>query len=102
PALLILDEALSSLDLANQESILLLLSEIQRACGLTYIHISHDLRAACEFADEIAVMHAGKIVEQKSAAELIANAEHASTQELLGAMRTVESICASRRAKGLA
>lgn len=102
PALLILDEALSSLDLANQESILMLLSELQGAYGLTYIHISHDLRSVCEFADEIAVMHAGRLVEQKSAAELVANAEHAITQELLGAMRTVESICAGRRAKGLA
>lgn len=102
PALLILDEALSSLDLANQESILSLLSELQRAHGLTYIHVSHDLRSVSEFADEIAVMHAGRIVEQKSAAELLANAEHERTQELLAAMRTVESICAERRAKGLA
>lgn len=102
PALLILDEALSSLDLANQESILALLSELQRAYALTYVHISHDLRSVSEFADEIAVMHAGRIVEQKSAAELVAKAEHQRTQELLAAMRTVESICAERRAKGLA
>lgn len=101
-ALLILDEALSSLDLASQESILSLLSELQRAYGLTYIHISHDLRSVSEFADEIAVMHAGRIVEQKRAAELVANAEHEHTLELLAALRSVEAICAGRRAKGLA
>lgn len=102
PALLILDEALSSLDLGNQESILSLLSELQGARGITYVHISHDLRSVSEFADEIAVMHAGRIVEHRSAAELVAGAEHAHTQELLAAMRSVESICAERRAKGLA
>lgn len=102
PALMILDEALSSLDLANQESILALLSQLQRAYGLTYVHISHDLRSASEFADEIAVMHAGRIVEQKRAPELMANAEHAHTHELLAALRSVESICAERRAKRLA
>jgi len=102
PALLILDEALSSLDLANQESILSLLVELQRAYGLTYLHISHDLRSVSEFADEIAVMHAGRIVEQKRAVELFANAEHASTQELVAALRTVEAICTDRRTRGLA
>lgn len=97
PALLILDEALSSLDLANQESILSLLGELQRSDTLTYVHISHDLRSVSHFAGEIAVMCAGRIVEHKSAAELFAHAEHACTQNLLAAARTIESICAERR-----
>lgn len=99
PALLILDEALSSLDLANQEAILLLLAELQRSFALTYVHISHDLRSVSEFADEIAVMHAGRIVEQKPAAELLAHAEHPHTRDLLAASRSVESMLAERRAK---
>jgi ABC-type glutathione transport system ATPase component len=102
PALLILDEALSSLDLANQESILSLLAELQHLFALTYVHISHDLRSVAAFADDIAVVHAGRIVEHKPAAELIANAEHARTQDLLAATQTVESICTERRAKVLA
>ena len=99
PSLLILDEALSSLDIANQESLLALLSALQDSCGLTYLHISHDLRLISESVDEIAVMHTGRIVEHKDAAELFASAEHADTRELLAAQRPVESICAERRAK---
>jgi oligopeptide transport system ATP-binding protein len=101
PSLLILDEALSSLDVANQESLLKLLSALQRSCGLTYVHISHDLRLISESVDEIVVMHAGKIVEHKDAAELFANAEHPDTKALLAAQRRVESICDERRSKVL-
>jgi ABC-type glutathione transport system ATPase component len=102
PELLILDEALSSLDLATQESILALLSDLRHSCGLTYVHISHDLRSVSEFADEIAVMDAGEVVEHKAAGELFAHAEHERTQDLLSAARTVESICAERQEKVLA
>jgi ABC-type glutathione transport system ATPase component len=102
PSLLILDEALSSLDIANQESILALLADLHRSCGLTYLHISHDLRLVSDSAQEIAVMHAGRIVEHKKAADLFANSEHARTQELLAAQRPIELICQERRAKVLA
>ena len=102
PTLLILDEALSSLDIANQQSILSLLAGLQDSRGLTYLHISHDLRMVSECADEIAVMHAGRIVEQKGAAELFRTPEHACTQELLAAQRPAESIRAERRARVLA
>jgi ABC-type glutathione transport system ATPase component len=101
PSLLILDEALSSLDRENQQSILLLLAGLQRSCGLTYLHISHDLRLISESADEIAVMHAGKIVEEKSAAELFTAPKHARTRALLAAQRPAESIRAERRARVL-
>jgi ABC-type glutathione transport system ATPase component len=101
PAVLILDEALSSLDMANQESILSLLDDLERSSALTCIHISHDLQSVAEFADEIAVMHAGRVVEHKAAADLVTNAENAHTRDLLAASRTVESIC-SERAKVLA
>lgn len=99
PSLLLLDEALSSLDMANQESILSLLAGLQRSSGLTYVHIAHDLRVVSECADEIAVMDAGQIVEHKSAAELFARSEHARTQELLAARRPIESIRAERPPK---
>ena len=99
PKLLILDEALSSLDIANQESILALLAELQRSCSLAYIHVSHDLRIVSGCADEIAVMHAGKIVEHKSAAELLAGPEHSRTQALLAARRSTQAIRAERPPK---
>ena len=99
PSLLILDEALSSLDIANQESILSLLAELQRSSGLSYVHIAHDLRVVSECADEIAVMDAGEIVEHKGAAELFAHSEHARTRDLLAARRPIEAIRAERPPK---
>ena len=98
PKLLILDEALSSLDLANQEMILQLLAEIQAEHSLTYLHISHDLRLVSRFADEIAVMNGGRIVEQQPAAKLFAQPKEAYTRDLLLAMPSLESICMDRSA----
>lgn len=96
PKLLILDEALSNLDIANQEMILKLLIDIQAAHSLTYLHISHDLRLVSRLADEIVVMHAGKIVEQARTANLFAEPQHPYTQELLAAMPSLEFICRER------
>jgi peptide/nickel transport system ATP-binding protein len=98
PQLLVLDEALSSLDLANQEMLLELLADLQAAHSLTYLHISHDLRLVSRCADEVAVMNERTIVERKSAAELFANPEHPYTRELLAAMPSLESICLERSA----
>jgi oligopeptide transport system ATP-binding protein len=96
PKLLILDEALANLDLANQEMILRLLDELQQAHSLTYLHISHDLRLVSRFADQVAVMHEGRIVEQKTALELFNRPEHSFTKELLAAMPALESIYEGR------
>lgn len=98
PKLLILDEALSSLDLLNQEMILKLLEDLQVTHSLTYLHVSHDLRLVSEFADEVAVMSERRIVEQKPAAELFARPEHSYTRALLAAMPSLESICLGRLA----
>jgi len=98
PKLLILDEALSSLDLLNQELILKLLADLQAAHSLTYLHISHDLRLVSQFADEVAVTHDRRIIEQQPAAELFARPMNRYTQELLAAMPSLESICAARLA----
>ena len=93
PKLLILDESLSNLDFANQEMILRLLTELQVSHSLTYIHASHDLHMAADLADEVAVMHEGRIVEQKTTKAFFASPEHPYTQDLLGAMPSLESIC---------
>lgn len=98
PKLLILDEALSSLDVANQEMILDLLADLQASRALTYLHISHDLRLVSQFADEVAVMHEGQIVEQQSARALFACPLHKRTHELLEAMPSLESILEERSA----
>jgi ABC-type glutathione transport system ATPase component len=96
PKLLILDEALSNLDIANQDMILKLLSDLREAHSLAYLHISHDLRLVSCFAEEVAVMHAGKIVEHGRAVKLFAEPEHTYTQELFAAMPSLESICRGR------
>jgi ABC-type glutathione transport system ATPase component len=98
PKLLILDEALSSLDLANQEMIARLLADLRREQGLTYLHISHDLRLVGNLADEIAVMHEGKVVEQQPAAKLLSEPRHPYTRDLLLAMPSLESIVLDRSA----
>lgn len=98
PELLIFDEALSSLDLRNQEMILRLLQELQSARGLAYIHVAHDLRMVQDLADEVAVMREGEIVEHRSTPEIFCRAEHPYTQELLAAAPSLESIVEKRRA----
>jgi ABC-type glutathione transport system ATPase component len=98
PRLLILDEALSNLDAANQALILKLLVELQAAHSLSFLHISHDLRLVSEFADEVAVMYQGRIVEWKATRKLFASPEHSYTKELLASVRSVESILLERSA----
>jgi peptide/nickel transport system ATP-binding protein len=98
PKLLILDEALSNLDRANQENILHLLNDLQSARALTYLHISHDLRLVSRFADEVAVMRSGRIVEHKATMELFTRPEHSYTRHLLGAMEPMEAIWLGRSA----
>lgn len=96
PQLLIFDEALSNLDLGNQEAILQLLVQLQRARGVTYVHVAHDLRLVENLADEVAVMHHGEIVEHKRTRDLFAHAEHAHTQQLIAASPSLDSIMEER------
>ena len=85
PKVLILDEVLSALDCSMQAQIANLLMELQRAYGLAYLFITHDLRMAAHLADEIAVMSGGKIVEQGAAEQVARGARHPETLSLLAA-----------------
>ena len=85
PKLLILDEVLSALDCSIQAQIANLLVELQRAYGLAYLFITHDLKMAAHLADEIAVMSGGKIVEQGMAEKILRDARHPETRSLLEA-----------------
>ncbi|HXN19861.1 MAG TPA: ATP-binding cassette domain-containing protein [Candidatus Binatus sp.] len=98
PSVLILDEALSNLDASNQVLILDLLAELQISHSLAYLHISHDLRLVSQFADEVAVMHEGRIVECKKTHDLFDSPEHSYTRELLATVHSVESILLERSA----
>jgi len=86
PRLLIADEPTTALDVTVQAQILELIADLQAQTGTAMIIITHDLGVVAEVADEIAVMYAGRIVEQASATELFANPQHPYTQGLLASI----------------
>ena len=83
PQLLLADEPTTALDATVQIQILLLLRELQREMGLSVIFVTHDIGAATEVADRIAVMYAGRIVEEGPARTLIRAPRHPYTLALL-------------------
>ena len=83
---MVLDEAVSALDVLVQDQILHLLNELQGRLGLTYLFITHDLAVVRENADDIAVMEHGKLVEYGSADEIFANPKMDYTRELIEAV----------------
>jgi oligopeptide transport system ATP-binding protein len=85
PDLLIADEPTTALDVTVQAQILALLSELKQRLGMAIIFISHDLNIVRRFADRVAVMHGGKLVESGTTAELFANPREAYTRNLIAA-----------------
>jgi ABC-type glutathione transport system ATPase component len=90
PALLILDESLSSLDLVTQAEILRLLVELRGRHNLTYLLISHDLSLVAEIADFVAVMYQGRIVEHGDRRQVFGGPQNPHTRELLALARSLE------------
>ncbi len=85
PKLIILDEALSALDCSVQAQISNLLLDLQSSLGLTYLFITHDFAMAAHFADQIAVMDRGRIVESGPAEKILRSPSHEATRSLLAA-----------------
>lgn len=86
PDYLVADEPVSMIDASSRAEILSLLSELQEQNELTFLYITHDLASARHFADRIAVMYAGRIVELAPATSLVTAAKHPYSRALLAAV----------------
>ncbi len=91
PQLLVLDEALSGLDLSTQAQIANLLLDLQAAHSLTYLLISHDLALVARLADVIGVMSGGKTVEVGPTRQIMSNTNHEATKKLLASAKAAAS-----------
>ena len=86
PKLVVADEPVSALDVSVGAQVLLLLQDLQRELGLTYVFISHSLPVVAQIATRIAVMRAGKLVEVGDAELLLHQPTQQYTKDLLAAV----------------
>ncbi|MFB4348823.1 dipeptide ABC transporter ATP-binding protein [Microbacterium sp. CR_7] len=86
PDIVVLDEAVSALDVLVQDQILKLLADLQSELGLTYLFITHDLAVVRVSSDLVCVMEKGKVVEQGTVDEIFANPQQEYTDRLLQAI----------------
>ncbi len=85
PALIIADEPTTALDVVVQAQILALLRRLARENGVAMVFVTHDLAVACALADRVAILHAGRMVEEGPAGALLAHPAHPYTATLLAA-----------------
>jgi oligopeptide/dipeptide ABC transporter ATP-binding protein len=100
PDVIVLDEPTSSIDVSIQAQVLNLLVDLQKMKGLTYVMISHDPNVARFMADNIAVMHLGKIVEYGPCEPVLNDPKHPYTQALLASAPKIGSTLSIRSAVG--
>lgn len=91
PRLLLADEPTTALDVTLRGQILDLLADLQRQTGMAVLMITHDLNLVRRFADRVAVMEKGRLVEQGAVADLMQNPQHPYTRKLL-ASRPVRNV----------
>ncbi len=86
PRVIVADEAVSSLDVSIQATVLNLMMELQKEMNLSYIFISHDMAVVERVSHRVAVMFLGQIVEMGSRSDIFENPQHPYTQKLLAAV----------------
>lgn len=86
PALLILDEAVSALDVSVQAQVLNLLADIREATGISYLFVSHDLGVVRQVSDTCVVLEHGRVVEAGQTADVLDSPQQAYTQALVDAV----------------
>ncbi len=86
PSIIVLDEAVSALDVSIQAQILDLLTELQKQLGVSYLFISHDLGVISHLSDRVLVMKDGVVVEHGTVEEIFHNPQNAYTQQLIASL----------------
>ncbi|MFF3072157.1 ABC transporter ATP-binding protein [Kitasatospora sp. NPDC057904] len=97
PRLLVCDEPVSALDVTTQAQVVRLLGELQRDLGLALVFIAHDLAVVRQVSDRVAVMRAGRIVEQGDATAVYESPQHEYTKSLLAAVPVLDPTEATAR-----
>ncbi|MDX6597099.1 MAG: peptide/nickel transport system ATP-binding protein ddpF [Gaiellales bacterium] len=98
PPLVVLDEPTTGLDVVTQAAILEEIRRLRREIGLAMVYVSHDLSVVGAIADRIAVMYAGRVVEQGPAADLLARPRHPYTRALVA---SIPDHVSPRRLRGI-
>ncbi len=98
PTMLVLDEAVSALDVSIQAQVLNLLMDLRQSHGLTMIFIAHELSVVRHISNRIAVMYLGQVVETGTCAEIFNTPRHPYTQSLLAAVPRLGTVKRHRTA----
>ncbi|MFV0463929.1 MAG: ABC transporter ATP-binding protein [Nostocoides sp.] len=101
PSVLVLDEAVSALDVSTQAQILNLLKDLQEEFSLTYIFISHDLSVIRQVSDEVLVLYLGEVMENSAAESLFTQPQHPYTQLLLNSVPHPGMVLERRAARSM-
>lgn len=97
PKLIVCDEPVSALDVTTQAQVIALLAELQRELGIGLVFIAHDLAVVRQVSDRVAVMRAGRIVEQGEVDEVYGSPQDPYTKQLLAAVPALDPARAAVR-----